>query len=502
MADDLSKEWEQAEPLETEWDTAEPITNTQAPTSKNNQPDPMPNFLDRLTNQAKGDLYEPFRIASETASQLANLPVKAYKGLTGLAATGGALAGGASLDEALQEGTNQIGNRNLITSPLEQSRISKFIGNDIGKETNMLGRITGQPELVQGAVEAGGDIASLLAMNPSAKIAKSAAKSALGVLPEQDIYGSAVKLPLAKKWVKDLPGKEINRRQNAINAGMNEGILPNELGLNQAKTLVDKTTKLANDTVSAYDGLGHAIAWEDLKDKALSYARSIALKSKPEILNKYIDKVWRDFMKGRPEVAEPSVLQSVKQQKYTEANYAASSANKSALTQVREAINKGIARAAKEHLESISPDIKNINSKLSSYIDLHDALETAVPRIQNANLVGLGTKVLARGNPLMAIANHILGLPTLKARTAISLGRLKGMKPAELPSPPQTYPRKPPIVEPYPGAGKINTLNLPVGPTPEPPMPKRIPLNLPVGETTYFDKLIGARTNKDPLGIR
>ncbi len=126
------------------------------------------------------------RLASETAAGFANLPVKAFKGYEGLAATGKSLIGGEDLDTALQKGSHAIGNRNPITSRLDPSKTSQFLGqNIIQPAIQKLSDVTGQPELVQGIAEVGGDIASLMGLRSalptiSNAVSKVAGKVATG----------------------------------------------------------------------------------------------------------------------------------------------------------------------------------------------------------------------------------------------------------------------------------------------------------------------------------
>ena len=142
-----------------------------------------PGMWQRFKDQVAGDVTEPLRLGSEAVAGVLNLPAKAYKGYKGAGAFAGTLAGGGGLDNALVAGTEAIGDRNPVQSPLAPSRTSQAIGNHlIQPAVNKLSSVTGQPELVNGLVEAGGDIASLLAMKPALnavsqplKVAKAAA---------------------------------------------------------------------------------------------------------------------------------------------------------------------------------------------------------------------------------------------------------------------------------------------------------------------------------------
>ena len=70
-----------------------------------------------------------------------------------------------------------------------------------------------------------------------------------------------------------------------------------------------------------------------------------------------------------------------------------------------------------------------MNKKDASYIALTEALERAVPRIGNKDMVGLGAKVLLTGtHPWLAIMEHAIGLPAVKGKFAFALNRARQLQ--------------------------------------------------------------------------
>lgn len=187
----------------------------------------------------KSTLMEIPRIASEAIAAPVNAIAKAYKGFKGIGATVGSLAGGSDLDTALRAGTEAIGNRNAITSPLAPSKTGQFLGEHvIQPAVKGLSDITGQPELVSGVAEAAGDIASLYGIKPGVSAAKGTIGKALSAteLPEK-FYASAAKLPLSKAWTRTIGEEMMSKRKAAISAGL-EGEVPiSEQGIAKAKNL-------------------------------------------------------------------------------------------------------------------------------------------------------------------------------------------------------------------------------------------------------------------------
>lgn len=121
---------------------------------------------------------EPFKVAGEAALGTIKGAAEGVIGLGyTLPATLGALAGGGSLDEALRAGT-EAGSKARTPMPF-QSKTSQFLGkNIIQPGVNKLSQLTGQPELVQGGVELGGDIAALYGLKPGVNLAKTLTQTA------------------------------------------------------------------------------------------------------------------------------------------------------------------------------------------------------------------------------------------------------------------------------------------------------------------------------------
>jgi hypothetical protein len=99
---------------------------------------------------------------------------------------------------------------------------------------------------------------------------------------------------------------------------------------------------------------------------------------------------------------------------------------------------KAIAKTAKEYLEEVMPEIKQLNANEGELIKLREAIQRSANRISNRDLMGLGAPVKAGaggvvGGPEGAVAGYILGIldtPAIKSRLAIAADRLrsKGVK--------------------------------------------------------------------------
>ena len=92
-----------------------------------------------------------------------------------------------------------------------------------------------------------------------------------------------------------------------------------------------------------------------------------------------------------------------------------------------------VARAAKEALEEIIPEIKLLNATEGALIDLQTHIERASARITNRDLLGIGMPIkgtmggVVGGYPgaTAGLALGLLDTPIVKSKIAIVLNRLK-----------------------------------------------------------------------------
>lgn len=93
---------------------------------------------------------------------------------------------------------------------------------------------------------------------------------------------------------------------------------------------------------------------------------------------------------------------------------------------------KQVARGLKEEISSVFPEIANLNERQSKLLGLEDTLYRAVWRIENHQMMGIGSPLAATaGHALMGGPGAVVGFvgklmlddPTLKSKLAISLTR-------------------------------------------------------------------------------
>ena len=94
-----------------------------------------------------------------------------------------------------------------------------------------------------------------------------------------------------------------------------------------------------------------------------------------------------------------------------------------------------MARAAKEEIEKLVPEVKQLNADEGALIELQDELKKVAARIENRDLVGiglpikggLGAAVAGPEGAAYAIGAGILDIPTVKAKLAIVLNKVMKM---------------------------------------------------------------------------
>lgn len=93
---------------------------------------------------------------------------------------------------------------------------------------------------------------------------------------------------------------------------------------------------------------------------------------------------------------------------------------------------KQVARGLKEEISAVFPEIANLNERQSKLLGLEDTLYRAVWRIENHQMMGIGSPLAATaGHALMGGPGAVVGFvgkfmlddPTLKSKLAISLSR-------------------------------------------------------------------------------
>lgn len=89
---------------------------------------------------------------------------------------------------------------------------------------------------------------------------------------------------------------------------------------------------------------------------------------------------------------------------------------------------KAMARGIKDQLAIKYKQLATLNARDSALINLDEAIVRAVSRIDNRDVVGLGTTVAGTANPIAGILKSIIDNPTVKSKLGIALQKAADRK--------------------------------------------------------------------------
>ena len=262
---------------------------------------------------------------------------------------------------------------------------------------------------------------------------KGIAKTGIGALTPKslpaNLYKSAAKFPTT------LDAKYgMGTRTKLAETALKHKLMPNEQGiLNLSKYETELGKRIGGLIDAAGDsGVPKSKVFRLLKDarKEVGGARVNAAKNTKQIdvlakdLNQQLRKIKGDKLSVRD-------LQDLKVSAQKAANYDVGTVRETGT----ELGNKAIARAAKEEIEGLIPDARGINEDLAGLKQLKKPLQQAASRIENRDLISIGTPIktmaggeLAGGRG--AIAGFLAGMAEAK-KAEMAMG-IKAMQDAGL----------------------------------------------------------------------
>jgi len=234
------------------------------------------------------------------------------------------------------------------------------------------------------------------------------------------LYSSAVKMPLSRKWTKIRGPEETTLVKEATRKGIEEEIPVSEYGRAKISSIKKETGQTIEDLAKEI-GTGD-VALDDILAKGVSKARAgtkFAENTEGEL--EAIENWIATYKKGKSEIPSGIEMERLKQDLYKNINWDKMSGKGEALT---ETMRKGLAHELRLQLEAKNPTLRAVNREYAAAKDLEEALERALPRINNRDTFSLGTKILiGKETWPLAILNATLGHPTIKGKLAFLLSR-------------------------------------------------------------------------------
>jgi len=258
------------------------------------------------------------------------------------------------------------------------------------------------------------------------------AKTAIGALTPKtlpaDLYKSAAKFSTTLDRTKG-----IGTRTKLAETAIKHKLLPTEAGLNQMQALRESIGGKIDDLVSQATASGKNIPKSQIF-KHLKQARKdvggVKLEAKKDL--KQVNEVARNFDEQLKKLGKnsltPDELQKLKVDAYKKIDFDIKNQKAEAATNIA---RKAIAKAAKEGVEQSAPEVSKLNKVLGDLIELQDPLTQSASRIENRDLLGIGTPLKAMAGGEMAgtkgaIAGFATGvLESKKAKLAITLKEMQ-----------------------------------------------------------------------------
>jgi hypothetical protein len=291
----------------------------------------------------------------------------------------------------------------------------------------MLGDVSGV--LTGGATvlpKIGGNVsrvgAALEPLNVATNVAGYGVSKALPASVPARLYESAA------KWQPSIPQKE---RAKLTETALTEQLMPTSAGVGQAYLRKNELGTTIDALVQQADATGIKIPSQaifayinDAKSK-LGGPKIEAAKDLAEINR--IERNFKTYLsRNKYKSLTPNQLQEFKQNVYDKVDYGT---KKQTGNMAQEQVYKDMGRAAKEALEQQIPGIGELNRQQGNLINLIPNLERAASRIENRDLLGIGSPIkLGAGQAVGGVPGAVIGagqsifeMPRVKSKAALEL---------------------------------------------------------------------------------
>lgn len=225
------------------------------------------------------------------------------------------------------------------------------------------------------------------------------------------------------------------QREKLAKTALDNEIMPTVKGLDNLREKIDGLNATITEMIDQSTQTGQRIPidrlfkeFDDLKTKML------ATSGEPIKSEKAFDRIMGQITEaneklGRTDLS-PAEAQKMKQRIYKELD---TQYSKMTTRPASVDAQMAVARAAKESLEDILPEIKQLNANEGALLELNKALQRSANRISNRDIMGIGVPIKGSlggiaggtGGAAAGLALGILDTPIVKSKIAIVLNRLK-----------------------------------------------------------------------------
>lgn len=220
----------------------------------------------------------------------------------------------------------------------------------------------------------------------------------------------------------------LEKVQGAVKTGLEEGIAVSPEGAEKLSGLIDDLNTKIQAKIDAGTAQGATINKYAVASRLKQTYGDVSSQVNPEKAQAAVGKSGNEFLRNQPSEIPASQAQAIKQGTYQQIRKSYGQ-----LSDAAKESQKALARGLKEELVQQFPEIGQLNAKESQLINLDGALEQALKRISNHQLVGIGTPMVAAGagaitkstkvGAAAGIIKAVLDDPILKSKIAIALNK-------------------------------------------------------------------------------
>lgn len=223
------------------------------------------------------------------------------------------------------------------------------------------------------------------------------------------------------------------RRASMIATALEEGIPVTKAGLEKTQGIIDDVNNSIASLIQDAADNGAEVSTAAVRNRLDDVFEFVSQTVNPDDHISELAKIEKSFLSTYGDTIPIDVAQKVKQNTYTLLRKAYGEMKSSSVE-----AQKALARGLKEEIVKQYPQISNLNAKDSALIDLEGSLERAVGRIDNQQLIGLGTPIAGgaaavisgsnKVGALGAILKSVFDNPEVKSKLAIALNKVSKRK--------------------------------------------------------------------------
>lgn len=248
-------------------------------------------------------------------------------------------------------------------------------------------------------------------------VAANTAKQTARLVPKgttRSMYDSAV------KWRTTIPPEQ---RQRMTDTALREGLPPSYRGVGKMHDTIRQLNSQLDDLISKASGpIDTNVVFKYLDDVKRDLGGFKVNAPNDVAAVQAIEDSFRDYLNqtGKTTVT-PAELQRFKTDAYTRINF---DMRQGTASYAGNEASKAMARAAKEEIEKVSPEVKAVNERLGTLLEMRPELERAAGRVENKNMIGISEPIGVAAGGALAPGSETAGavaggaLMALKRRSA------------------------------------------------------------------------------------